>query len=98
MTYEKQISMALKQCIDSHGPITHKYISSATKRLMGNLKGVMHQYMVDNIDNHEYIVLNKKEYERLQTRSHTQVKTIHDLLAKIREYDPQFGKKDCFED
>lgn len=33
----KKISGALKQCINSHGPITKQYIGSATKRIYGSL-------------------------------------------------------------
>lgn len=31
------IGGALKSCINSHGPITSKYIASATKRIIGGL-------------------------------------------------------------
>jgi len=33
----KRISGALKMCINAHGPITHKFIGSATKRIYGSL-------------------------------------------------------------
>lgn len=33
----KKISGALKQCINTHGPITKQYIGSATKRIHGSL-------------------------------------------------------------
>ena len=33
----KKINGALKQCLNSHGPITKQYISSASKRIYGSL-------------------------------------------------------------
>lgn len=39
---ERMISGSLRSCIHSHGPITHEWIGSATKRIYSQLKADYH--------------------------------------------------------
>ena len=72
----RQIQGALKQCILSHGPVTKKWVSSATKRIIGNLKKLEEISYPDELlkekildfmaRQHYHLELNRKKLKKTQ--------------------------------
>ena len=50
-TLEKQIKGALKASLDAHGDITKNNLSSASKRISGQIYAVIQNEMLDAIEN-----------------------------------------------
>lgn len=61
----RQISGALKITINAHGPITSQYVSSATKRICGNLQRFNKIDLKDDVIKERLLVLASKYYEHL---------------------------------
>lgn len=99
MQHDKQlvntINGAIRMHIHAHGNVTPNEIGSLTKRIVGSIEGIVNSSMVmhmnRNIDRQEYIVIPRKEYEDLQQRDlRKQIKFLSD---RLKEIDPEFGKK-----
>lgn len=76
-TLERQIRGAVKCTIDAHGPISHSYLSSAVKRIMGNLDNLNKINYPDEPLKESLIVLCSKYHAQIvKLRKHLNQKNL----------------------
>ena len=93
--FEKRLNWAisggLKHCINAHGPITKNFIPSASKRISGQIMGQFGKTFVQNamqktIDEKHFVVVDRKEYERVIEAHQTKSKVVRDLVDKLKKH------------
>lgn len=82
------VSGGLKNTIDSHGPISRRFIPSATKRICGQIEGYIDEQVKKKIQSEQdddFIVISKEKYDRMCLSIERKNKSIHDLVNKLKE-------------
>jgi len=82
---QRLVNGALKDCVSVHGPITKNLISSASRRVVGQIRGrileITRQNMTDAL-----IEAQKKLIEQQQETIRSLSKNRHDLLILCQEH------------
>lgn len=82
------VSGGLKNTIDEHGPVSRRFIPSATKRICGQLKGYIDEEIKKKIQQEQsddFIVISKEKYDRMCLSIERKNKSIQDLVNKLKE-------------
>lgn len=82
------VSGGLKNTIDEHGPVSRRFIPSATKRICGQLQGYIDEQVKKKIQQEQsddFIVISKEKYDRMCLSIERKNKSIQDLVNKLKE-------------
>ena len=82
------VSGGLKNTIDEHGPISRRFIPSATKRICGQIEGYIDEQVKKKLQSEQpddFIVISKEKYDRMCLSIERKNKSIQDLVNKLKE-------------
>lgn len=81
----KSVAGGLTTAINDHGPITHKWIKSATKRILGQILGdTVHHAIKTTIDSEYYVVISKNQRDKYEAQRQ-QIKVLSDKLKGTKQ-------------
>lgn len=82
------VSGGIKNTIDEHGPISRRFIPSATKRICGQIEGYIDEQVKKKLQSEQpddFIVISKEKYDRMCLSIERKNKSIQDLVNKLKE-------------
>lgn len=83
-----KIMGAIKDEVNTHGPITKSLITSVAKRIFGNIKGDIIEYQKNKMSHDEdFIVITKLKYNQMKKELHDKSDQIKNLSNKLKSGD-----------